>query len=261
MPSRTTSPRAADGRNLVATTLLCAGAMLAPLAVHPQPLSGDGYLFNRPTASFTLRGGFTQPTAQSDVFNDSRKFLTINRGDFRAGSISGDLGVRVADRWSLQFNAGYSKRTIASEMRDWEDNEGLPIEQSTELMRAPFMVGVRFDLVNPGRRVGRLAYIPSKITPYLAGGGGMMWYKYLQQGSFVDFEDLGVFDAVLESKGSTGAAYGAVGADFSLRPTLALTTEARYDMAHAAMNTRFFKGFNNIDLSGFSASVGLTFRY
>jgi len=257
----TTSPRAADGRNLVATTLLCAGALLGPLAVHSQPLSGDGYLFNRPTASLTLRGGYTQPTASSDVFNDSRKFLTIDRSDFGSGSVGADLGIRIADRWSLQLGGGYSKRSIASEFRDWEDNEGLPIEQTTHLSRAPFTVGLRFDLLQPGRRIGRLAYIPSKITPYIAGGGGFMWYKYEQAGSFVDFTDNAVFDANLNSKGTTGSAYGAFGADFTLRPTVAITTEARYDMAKAPMNRSYFSGFNNIDLSGLSATIGLTFRY
>ena len=260
MSSRTTSPRAADGRNLVAT-LLCASALFAPLAVHSQPLSGDGYLFRRPAGSFTLRGGFTQPTASSDVFNDSRKFLTLDRGDFATGSVSGDIGVRIADRWQLQFNGGYSKRTIASEMRDWEDNEGLPIEQTTSLTRLPFMVGMRFDLTQPGRRVSRLAYIPSKITPYVTGGAGIMWYSYRQAGSFVDFRSLDVFESTLTSKGTTGAAYGAIGADFSVRPTLAITTEFRYDMARAPMNQQFFSGFNKIDLGGVNATIGLTFRY
>lgn len=257
----TTSPRAADGRNLVATILLGAGALLAPLAVHSQPLSGDGYLFRRPQGSFTLRGGLTQPTASSDVFNDSRQFLTINRGDFLSGSVSGDIGIRVADRLSLQFNGGFSKRSVASEFRDWEDNDGLPIEQMTSLTRVPFMVGMRFDLTAPGRKVSRLAYIPSKITPYVTAGGGMMWYKYRQEGSFVDFRSLDVFDSRLESSGTTGAAYGALGADFSIRPTFAITTEVRYDMARAQMDRQSFSGFNKIDLSGVNATVGLTFRY
>ncbi|MBC8086703.1 MAG: outer membrane beta-barrel protein [Phycisphaerae bacterium] len=257
----TTSPRAADGRNLVATTLLCVGALLGPLAVHSQPLSGDGYLFKRPSGSFTLRGGYTQPSASSDVFNDSREFLTLDRGDFGSGSFTAEIGIRVAERLSLQFNGGLSKRSIQSEMRDWEDNAGLPIEQTTNLTRTPFMVGMRFDLLSPGRRIGQLAYIPSRISPYVAGGGGVMWYKYRQAGSFVDFEDFSVFDTQLESKGTTGAAYGALGADFTLRPTLALTAEARYDYARAPMNRESFSGFNNIDLSGVTATIGFTFRY
>lgn len=257
----TTSPRAADGRNLVATTLLCAGAFIAPLAAHTQPLSGDGYLFKRPSGSLTIRGGYTQPTASSDVFNDSREFLTLSRGDFGSGSVSAEVGVRIADRWSLQFNGGYSKRSVASEFRDWEDNDGLPIEQTTQLARAPFMVGMRFDLLSPGRRVGSLAYIPSRITPFVAGGGGMMWYQYRQKGSFVDFKDLSVFDTELESTGTSGAAYGAIGADITVRPTFAITTEARYDLARAPMNRSSFSGFNNIDLSGVTATIGFTFRY
>lgn len=257
----TTSPRAADGRNLVATTLLCAGALLGPLAVHSQPLSGDGYLFRRPQGSFTLRGGFARPSASSDVFDDSRKFLTIDRGDFNSASGSAEAGVRVADRLSIMIAAGVSGRNIDSEFRDWEDSEGLPIEQTTRLIRVPVTLGLRMDLLSPGRRISRLAYVPSKVTPYIAGGGGLMWYQYTQKGSFIDFRDNAVFDDALESDGTTGTAYGAFGVDFSLTPLFALNTEARYDMARATMNRGSFEGFNKIDLSGTSITVGFTFRY
>lgn len=256
----TTSPRAADGRNLVAT-LLCAGALLGPLAVHSQRLSGDGYLFKRPTGSLTLRGGYTLPTASSDVFNDSREFLTLGKGAFNTGSFGADIGIRVADRWSLLFSGGFSKRSIGSEFRTLEGSDGLPIEQTTQLTRAPFTVGARFDLLQPGRRIGQLAYIPARISPYVSAGGGLMWYRYKQEGEFVDFTDNSIFASTLESSGSTGAAYGAFGADFTLLPTLALTTEARYDYAKAPMDRTNFSGFNKIDLSGISATIGLTFRY
>lgn len=257
----TTSPRAADGRNMVATALLTVGLVLAPLAVHSQPLSGDGYLFRRPTGSFSLRGGYAQPNASSDIFAFAREQLTLGRGDFGSFSIGGDVGFRVADRLSLQFNGSYSSRTTNSEMRDWLDNNNLPIEQSTQLTRAPFMAGLRFDLATPGRRIGRLAYIPSRVTPYVTVGGGAMWYRFKQVGSFVDYRSLDVFDTELETSGTTAAGYGALGADFSLRPTLALTAEARYDVARAPMNSSAFSGFSNIDLSGVSATIGLTFRY
>ena len=261
MTRRTTSPRAADGRNLVATTLLCASALLAPLAVHAQPLSGDGFLFNRPTGSLTLSGGYAQPNASTDVFTHARRNLTLGKGDFGAFSLGSVLGLRFADRFSLQFSAALYQRTASSEMRDYVDTDNKPIEQTTTLKRVPFMVGLRYDLTSPGRRIGRLAYVPSRVTPYVAGGGGAMWYRFSQQGAFVDEKTLDVFNDKLESSATTGAAYGVFGVDFTLRPNLALTTEARYDYAKAALNSQSFSNFNGIDLSGPSATIGLTFRY
>lgn len=261
MTRRTTCSRAADGRNLVATTLLCASAMLAPLAVHAQPLSGDGFLFNRPTGSLTLSGGYAQPNASTDVFTHARRNLTLGRGDFGAFSLGAVVGLRFAEQFSLQFSTSIAQRTAGSEMRDYVDQDNKPIQQTTTLKRAPFMVGLRYDLMKPGRHIGRLAYVPSRVTPYVAGGGGAMWYRFVQEGAFVDENSLDVFNDKLESSAVTGAAYGALGMDFTLRPNLALTTEARYDYAKASLNSRSFSNFNGIDLSGPSATIGLTFRY
>lgn len=261
MSSRTTLPRAADGRNLVATTLLCVSSLLAPLAVHSQPLSGDGYLFNRPSGSFSLRGGYSQPNANGDVFQHARTNLTLGRGDFGAAAFLGDIGVRLSDRFSLQFTGGYARRTADSEMRDWVDNNDQPIAQSTTLIRAPFMAGLRYDLTNPGRAISRLAYIPSRFTPYVSAGAGAMYYKFRQSGSFKDDNSLDIFDDVLESSGTSFASYGAIGTDITLRPNLALTTEARYESARARISEGAFADFKKTDISGVSATIGLTFRY
>lgn len=261
MSSRTTLPRAADGRNLVATTLLCVSAMLTPLAVHSQPLSGDGYLFNRPTGSFSLRGGYSLPNANSDLFQHARNNLTLGRGDFGSVSVLSDVGVRLSDRFSLQFSVGYANHVADSEMRYWVDNNDQPIEQSTRVVRAPFMAGVRYDLTKPGRAIGRLAYIPSRFTPYVSAGAGGMYYKFRQEGSFKDDNSVNIFNDILETKGTAFASYGAIGSDITIRPNLALTTEARYEAARARTSEGAFADFKRTDISGISATIGLTFRY
>ncbi|MEO7999677.1 MAG: outer membrane beta-barrel protein [Gemmatimonadaceae bacterium] len=260
MSSRTTLPRAADGRNLVAT-LLCVSALLAPIAVHSQPLSGDGYLFSRPTGSFSLRGGYTQPNANSDLYQHARNNLTLGRSDFGSIAVLGDIGVRLSDRFSLQFTGGYSNHTADSEMRYWEDSDHQPIEQTTRVVRAPFMAGLRYDLTKPGRAISRLAYIPSRFTPYVSAGAGAIYYKFRQEGSFKDDNSVNIFDDILESKGTSFAGYGAVGTDVTIRPNLALTTEARYEAARARVSDGAFSDFKRTDISGISATIGLTFRY
>ncbi len=261
MTSSTTSSRAADGRNMVATMLLGVSAFLAPLAAHTQPLSGDGYLFHQPRATFTLRGGYSQPDAKGDVFEHAIRNLTLDRNSFGAFDVGAEIGIRLVSRLSLQLGGSFSQRSVDSEMRYWIDNNDQPIQQTTTVMRAPVTAGLRFDLLSAGRSVGRLAYIPSRFTPYVAGGVGFMNYKFRQAGSFKDDNSDSVFDTTLETSGRTGVAYGAVGADISLTPTLALTTAARYESAHTRPAGYSFGGFNRIDLSGVTATVGLTFRY
>ncbi|MEO7361686.1 MAG: outer membrane beta-barrel protein [Gemmatimonadaceae bacterium] len=261
MSSRTTLPRAADGRNLVATTLLCVSSVLAPLAVHSQALSGDGYLFHRPTGSLSIRGGWSQPNANSDIFSHARRNLTLDRTDFGSANVIADVGVRVSNRFSVQFSGGYSGRTADSEMRDFVDNKDQPIAQSTKLIRAPFLAGLRFDLTNPGRSIGRLAYIPSRFTPYVSAGAGAMYYKFRQSGSFKDDNSFDIFDDVLETSGTAFASYGALGADLTLTPVIALTTEARYDAARPRTSDGAFSTFRKTDMSGVSATIGITFRY
>ena len=72
-------------------------------------------------------------------------------------------------------------------LREFTDNNDLPIQQSTKYRRVPLTVGLKYYLADRGRSVGEFAYIPSKIAPYVGVGAGAMWYKFEQNGDFVDF--------------------------------------------------------------------------
>jgi hypothetical protein len=239
-------------------------ALAVPLGAGAQvgrgQTGGDGFLFGRPRGSITLRGGFSQPTARSDAFDDATRFLTLSRGDFGGGSLGGDIGITLTERASLQFGIAASMRRVGSESRDFEGTDDLPILQTTIFRRVPVTAGLKYNLTPPGRSLGQLAWVPARWSPYVAAGGGAMHYSYKQDGEFVDIEDLSIFRASLQSKGWGPTGYGAAGIDFSLTPHLGLTTEARYDYARGEMN-REFEGFNRIDLSGISATVGINFRF
>ena len=178
--------------------VLVACVLTAPAALHAQS-SGNGYLFGRPHVTFTLRGGFASPTANSDVFSFSSKQLTVGKGDFGSASVGADLGVRLSDRLDLQVGVASMGRNVDSEFRDWVDNRDKPIEQRTTFQRTPVTAGLKYYLTSPGRSVSRLAWVPSRFTPYVAAGGGAMWYTFKQAGDFVDFRTLDVFASDLSS--------------------------------------------------------------
>jgi len=234
--------------------------VVAPAGAGAQRTAGDGFMFGAPGASFALRAGLARPTAGSDVFSFAREHLTLGHRDFVGGSISGDLAIHVSERVAVQVSAGYSSRTSASEFRDWVDNNDLPIEQSSVFRRAPITVGLRYYLAPPGRSLGRLAWVPTPLVPYISAGAGGVWYKFRQSGDFVDFQTLDVFSSDLESSSWAPAVHGAAGLDYALSAKVGLVTEARYDRASARMQSDF-SGFDRIDLSGFTVTLGLSFRF
>jgi hypothetical protein len=247
----------------LATLTLAAALALAATGQPAHAQNGKGFLFKRPIGSFSLRGGYALANAGSDVFSESTRQLTLNKRDFSAATFGGDFSYVASPRTDLVFDAGYSSTSKPSEFRDFEDNNDNPIQQSTKYRRVPLSVGLKYYLADRGRSVGQFAYIPSKVAPFVAVGGGAMYYRFEQSGDFIDFntDNLEVFTATLESSGWTPMAQGSAGMDYTIGPWLALTGEGRYQWARARLDPQVFEGFQKIDLSGFTGTVGFKLRF
>ena len=115
-------------------------------------------------------------------------------------------------------------------------------------------------LSNHGRAIGHFAWIPSRSSLYVGGGGGGLRYSFEQYGDFVDFATTKVFPDRFTSKGFTPALVGFVGGDISLAPRVAVTAEGRYHWARSPVSPDFSQ-FKPIDLSGFSVTTGLSFTF
>ena len=222
--------------------------------------SGDGFLFERPRGGIVLRGGLAATTAGGDLYSFLTDQFTLSKGDFRAPALGVDVLVRVAPRLDLDFGVGFSGSKKASEFRHFVDFDNLPIEQTTSLVRLPLTAGARVYLAPPGRSIGKFAWIPTKVVPYVGAGGGMMWYRFRQAGDFIDFATTDVFPDAFESSGWTSTAHGFAGVDYSLSPRLALNGEARYTWAKAQLG-KDFTGFDGIDLSDIGVTLGLNVRF
>ena len=221
--------------------------------------AGDGFLFRAPGGSWTLRGGFAQAMASSDVFAFVTDQLTVDRSDFSSPTFGTSLGIRLSGRNELMFDVSYSGMSHSSEFRDWVDQNDQPIEQTTSLRRIPITVGLRRYLTAPGRAIGQFAWIPARRALYVAAGLGLMEYKFQQVGDFVDFATLNVFPDEYVSQGWTPVAHAAAGLDITLSTFTMMNIEARYLWAKAPMSADF-EDFNRVDLSGPSLTGGLTFR-
>ncbi|MEX2582290.1 MAG: hypothetical protein WD766_03405 [Gemmatimonadota bacterium] len=238
--------------------LLATVALTLPTA-SPAQSSGDGFLFEPPSVVLNLHGGYSRPDAGSEFFSFVTDLLTLGKRDFHGLAVGGTLSVPLSSRLDASVSSTYSGRVSDSEFRDWIGGDDLPIEQSTRFERVPVTASAKLHLRPRGRSVGSLAWVPNRYAPYLGAGGGAVWYRFVQQGEFVDFEDESVFADELDSSGWAPAAQAFAGVEFSLSPRIAVTTEASYLWASTKLQGDFID-FDRIDLSGFSATAGLSLR-
>jgi hypothetical protein len=234
------------------------------LAVLAEPAAaqatGDGYLFGRPRVTLSLRGGYDRPTAQGQLFDDLFRQLTLGRSSLGAPAANAELAVTLTRRLDLAIHAGYAAATRGSEFRGFVDNDDAPIAQTTTLRRVPLGIGLKGYLAPRGREIGQFAWIPARVAPFVGVGAGAVRYSFRQDGSFVDFQTLDVFDAGYGTSGWAAAGYAHAGADWSLSPRLVLSGELRYTAARAAP-AGDFREYSRIDLSGAALNVGLGVRF
>jgi opacity protein-like surface antigen len=246
------------------------GAALVAAAAMPLSAqgTGNGYLFGEPSGGLTVRAGYAIARANSDFFRLSSEDLTLDKSDFNGPTVGAEVAFRVTPQLDFTLDGAWAGVNRKSHYRDFVDADGREIEQTTTLRRVPLTANVRAYLVPRGRSVGRLAYIPAKVVPWVGVGAGVTWYKAQQSGSFMNVElcnelqtdaACAVYDDTFASSGWGPTLQGMGGVDFTLTPRIALTGDARYLWSSASMNESF-EGYDKIDLSGVSIALGLTFR-
>ena len=255
--------------NSLAAAGFLVAALTAPAALQAQntpstPIPSEGphgFLFKRPVVTLGVRGGFDLARAQGALYDSLLiKELTLNKSDFNTFSIAGDLGVRVSNPLDLVLGAGFTRTSKPSEFRNYLDQNNAPITQQTTLATVPLSVALRWYLTSPGRQIGRFVWIPARVTPYVGAGGGMIHYSLTQTGSFVDFQDLSVFDATLQSSGWAPLGLVMAGLDYSLGTRVFVNADARYLLAKGTLHRDFVQFTDGIDLSGAQFSLGLHVR-
>jgi opacity protein-like surface antigen len=225
-----------------------------------QPASEPDFLLGRPKGSIGIRTGWLFARTDSDLFDFVRDQFTIGPDAFNTPAVAVDISTVASNRVDVVFGFAYSRATIDSEYRRFVDNNREPIAQRTRLQQINLTASAKVAVVPRGREVGRLAWIPRPVSPYVGAGGGLLWYKFEQSGAFVDFVDLSVFDASLRSSRWTPGAHVFAGADFKLRRRLFLQAEARYLWAKGPTGQDFV-GFDRIDLSGLNVTAGVNFLF
>jgi hypothetical protein len=243
----------------VVLVLAISGAAHADEQDPPPPQRpAPDFLFGRPSGTLGLRVGWWASRSSSDWYDFVTDQLTLDRKNFNGPGVGTDLGITITPRLDVMVGFDYSQNTTASEYRRFVDNNRLPIEQSTLLRGANISGGIKFALIERGREVSRLAWVPRKFVPYVGAGGGAMWFQVRQSGDFVDYVDLSVFTDVFESTGWTPTAHAFGGVDVRVLRRAYVTFDARYTWASGDLGPDWID-FDPIDLSGLRLSAGFNF--
>lgn len=245
-------------RLFLACLLLSVSVVPPALAQTPAaaPRPSPDFLFGAPDGAVTIRGSWLFASAGSDWYEFVSDHLTLERDDFNAPGIGVDISVALTPRLDVQFGLDYSNARMASEYRDFVDNNRLPITQTTRLRELNLSGNVRFGLTERGREIGRFAWIPRRVVPYMGAGGGVLWFDVNQTGDFVDFLDLSIFTDVFRSAGWTPSAQVFGGVDVRLFKQFYLMFDGRYLWAAGDLG-RDWIDFDPIDLAGFRLSGGI----
>jgi len=205
--------------------------------------------------------GYALPSAGGDLFAFVTDELSLRRRDFGSYAYGVDLAIPLNARLSAVFSADIGGMDKKSDYREWQDNSGQPIEQSTKFDRKSLTASLRYHLRPTGRQLSKFAWIPSPVAPWASAGIGRTYYEFAQRGDFVDFTNGNrVFYDAFSSEAWGFTAQGSAGVDWSISPHFVVTTQAKYLRGQANLGLDF-SGFKPIDLSGLSMTSGLAIRF
>jgi hypothetical protein len=226
-----------------------------PAATQAARSSPD-FLFGRPNGSVGIRGSWIFSRAGSDWYDFVTDHLTIDKGAFNAPAVTFEVGFFLTPRIDIVAGVDMSNASTSSEYRAFVDNNRLPITQQTDLRGTTVSGSFKYALVTRGHEVGSVAWVPSRVVPYIGAGGGAQWYRLRQQGDFVDAFDSSIFRDLFESSGWAPSVHVFGGGDIQLHRRLYLTVEARYQWAAGELGPDFID-FDPIDLSGLRVGTGI----
>ncbi|MBC7670777.1 MAG: hypothetical protein H7247_00025, partial [Polaromonas sp.] len=221
--------------------------------------SGGGYAIGTPVGALSLHAGYAHANANSDLFSEYTNILTLSKGDFSGPMVGAELAIRLGRRFDVTFDADYIHARASSEFRRFVDTKNRPIEQTTTFQRVPLTVNLKAYLGERGRSIGKLAWIPNKVVPWVGAGGGALWSRFRIEGDFVNFTNNNVFSSRLTTDGWTPVGQAMAGVDVTVSPRVALGLDVRSLWGSGDVGGNF-SGFDKIDVSGVSALIGITFR-
>jgi hypothetical protein len=244
-------------RRLTLSFALIAALLAVSLTPALAQGRGRGYRDN----AFQFRLGQFFPDGGGDLWKDNEEFFTMDVSDFNDIVWGVSYVTGFSNELEIGLNVDFYDGNSFSSYRDYVDEAGYPIYHDTRLDMMPVTVDLRF------LPTGRYRMRPGgrqilKPTFYIGGGGGLNFWEYEEIGDFIDFmvEPNEVFYSRYKDSGTTWEAHALAGFELPLSPGFHFLVEGRYSWCEDTLGGSL-AGLGDIDLGGYSLSVGGSFRF
>jgi len=204
------------------------------------------------TQVFRIDVGQFEPDGNSDYWDDIGFDFTADSEDFEDVVIGLEWIKFLSDRLGFAVSGTFYDASQTAEYRRFEDQFGSGIFHATDLEVTSFTIGLLVHLTQRDQA----------IVPYVGAGGGLWAWRLSEFGDFIDFgtDGLDVFSDFFEDEGDAFGYYWRAGIEVPLAPNWAVYAEGRWTDVDDELG-RDFGGLGTLDLSGKSASAGLSISF
>jgi hypothetical protein len=213
--------------------------------------------------SIQFKFGVFKPSGGGEVWDDVEDTFFLHSDDFKDPVLGFTYISGIGNHLELGFNIDVYDSVVASDYRDYVDEDGFPIIHDTALSMIPISVDLR--LVPTGRhsyrgRGGRIQL--RKPVVYVGGGFGMNLYEYEEFGYFIDFgvDPIEVFYGEFRDSGVSFQTHALAGVELPLGGSWGLIVEGKYTWSEEELGDDF-RGFGDLDLGGFTGYIGAALHF
>lgn len=233
----------------------------ALLAVSLTPALAQGHGRGYRDSAFQFKLGQFFPGGDGELWSDNEEIFTMDISDFNDLVWGFSYVTGFSNELEIGLNLDFYNGSSFSSYRDYVDEGGWPIYHDTRLDLMPVTVDLRFLPAGRYRaRPGGRQIL--KPTFYIGAGGGLNFWDYEEIGDFIDFtvEPNEVFYSRYKDSGTTWEAHALAGFELPLSPGFNFLVEGRYSWSEDTLGGSM-AGLGDIDLGGYSLSLGGSFRF
>ena len=192
-----------------------------------------------------FRLGVFEPSGRSDGWDGVFEGFTGQPSDLQDVAWGIDYLWRFGGHTGVLFGSSFYSGKSTSSYEDWVAADGSEVSHTTGLETWDVTAILLYRFGN------------GAVRPYLGIGGGFVWYRLTDQGSFIDFgdPDLPVFSAWYGAEGSSFEAVGLAGVEIPISYRWSVLVEGRYRWASDTLS-QDYGGFGDLDLSGYEITGG-----
>ncbi|MFQ5349488.1 MAG: outer membrane protein, partial [Thermoanaerobaculia bacterium] len=143
-------------------------------------------------------------------------------------------------------SAGAWEAEVAQQYRDFVDPAGSGIFHTTSFELTSLEAGLIWNLTRRG----------ATVSPYVGIGGGYYDWTLTEDGEFIDFTDLSIFDARFTDTGDTFGWFWVAGVEVPVADSWRVFAEGRWTEMSDDL-TGDFEGLGTLDLGGRTIAFGV----